>query len=179
METVKMETVKIEPVKMTSDRDKVIKYKAKIIDFNMKDLFSEKSLKCILDMINANAYLKDTVCVENISYVTDFNCEKSIFFKNGDRLYKFILQCNTIIEKDNIVQSILLEEIINTNDANLKSIDFCNVQYSELIKTQIIMAYILNDNNIIKKLNLSNTNNLNRFTNGIIQLVFKYIDQNP
>jgi hypothetical protein len=97
--------------------------------------------------------------------------DKMIVFRVGDTAYNFRYYNSTIIKYDDSEHEILMDEIEAKCNSGEINIDLTDDIYNNLINSQIIVGYLYKCEKCIEMLNLPKYENLNKFTQNIVDLI--------
>jgi hypothetical protein len=151
------------------------KYASKIKIFEKKALLSKETIEKIKELIDKMSYIANEIKMDSLPTNPFIKAapygDKIIVFRVGDTLYNFRYYESTIIKYDDSEQEILMDNIKEKAERGEMNIDLTDNIYNNLIIYQIIVGYLYRCEGCINKLNLPKYEDLNKFTQNIVDLI--------
>jgi hypothetical protein len=142
------------------------KYLEKIKELEKTITFTEETNNIIKKLINEMNYLK----VLNVTNINNNNIDSVIKIKINNKYYKFNIQHNVLVTTNDIVESVELSELVNSNSKQIDLTD--NNRYGNLIRDIVFLGYIfLKDLN--SNIGINSIDDVPPFAQEIINMVSK------
>jgi len=151
--------------------NKIDKYNNKINLEMINNIFDKETIDKIKNMITELSYFQESINQKNIKYILNMSCEGYLKIVIGDTEYLFEKYNDTILEKNNMFDIYLYDEIIININKHDGKLNLLNENYNNLIKTHIILGFIYHNNRLSKKLRMLGISSLSPFVKAFVDIV--------